>query len=112
MLAHKAEEDGVYAAEQIADKVKNGVAKKSHEVSYHGVPSVVYTHPEVGVNVFKKSPSGIWRNGGSAVIPKKNLRFSLRIVFVIERDHTIGDTSGLLLRTAHIVFVVENDFHN
>ncbi|CAD7938162.1 unnamed protein product [Amoebophrya sp. A25] len=47
MLAHKAEEDGVYVAEQIADKVKNGKPKKSHPVSYHAVPSVVYTYPEV-----------------------------------------------------------------
>ncbi|CAD7954092.1 unnamed protein product [Amoebophrya sp. A120] len=47
MLAHKAEEDGVYIAEQIADKVKNGVAKKADPVSYHAVPSVVYTYPEV-----------------------------------------------------------------
>eukprot|EP00392_Amoebophrya_sp_AT5.2_P002385 g2390.t1 len=48
MLAHKAEEDGVYIAEQIADKVKNGGAPpKAEPISYHAVPSVVYTFPEV-----------------------------------------------------------------
>jgi len=39
MLAHKAEEDGVAAAENIA-------GKKGH-VNYHTVPSIVYTWPEV-----------------------------------------------------------------
>jgi len=41
MLAHKAEEDGVYVAEQIAG---HAVAPA---IDYKAVPSVVYTHPEV-----------------------------------------------------------------
>lgn len=39
MLAHKAEEEGVYAAELIA--------KKRGHVNYGAIPSVVYTHPEL-----------------------------------------------------------------
>ncbi len=39
MLAHKAEEDGVAFAEQLA-------GMKTH-VNYDAVPSVIYTHPEV-----------------------------------------------------------------
>ncbi|MCG3180895.1 MAG: Dihydrolipoyl dehydrogenase [Phycisphaerae bacterium] len=39
MLAHKAEEEGIACAEQIARGV-------SH-VDYHAIPAVVYTHPEI-----------------------------------------------------------------
>lgn len=39
MLAHKAEEEGIAAAETIA-------GKHGH-VNYEAIPSVVYTHPEV-----------------------------------------------------------------
>ena len=39
MLAHKAEEEGIAAAE---------IIKKGHgHVNYDAIPSVVYTHPEV-----------------------------------------------------------------
>lgn len=40
MLAHKAEEDGVFIAEQLA-------GQNPHALDYKAVPSVVYTHPEV-----------------------------------------------------------------
>lgn len=40
MLAHKAEEDGVAAVEIMAGKAGH--------VNYNTVPSIVYTHPEVG----------------------------------------------------------------
>jgi len=39
MLAHKAEEEGIYAAEHIA-----GV---SPHINYNAIPSVIYTHPEL-----------------------------------------------------------------
>lgn len=39
MLAHKAEEEGIYVAEQIANK-------PSH-INYNAIPSVIYTFPEV-----------------------------------------------------------------
>jgi len=39
MLAHKASEEGVYVAEQLA-------GLKTH-INYNAIPSVVYTHPEV-----------------------------------------------------------------
>jgi dihydrolipoamide dehydrogenase len=39
MLAHKAEDEGIYAAELIA--------KKGGHVNYDAIPSVVYTHPEL-----------------------------------------------------------------
>jgi len=42
MLAHKAEEDGVAAVEIMAGKAGH--------VNYNTVPSIVYTHPEVGVH--------------------------------------------------------------
>jgi pyruvate/2-oxoglutarate dehydrogenase complex dihydrolipoamide dehydrogenase (E3) component len=41
MLAHKAEEDGVAAVEIMAGKAGH--------VNYNTVPSIVYTHPEVGL---------------------------------------------------------------
>jgi pyruvate/2-oxoglutarate dehydrogenase complex dihydrolipoamide dehydrogenase (E3) component len=40
MLAHKAEEDGVAAVEIMCGKAGH--------VNYNTVPSIVYTHPEVG----------------------------------------------------------------
>jgi len=39
MLAHKAEEEGIFVAESIAGKYGH--------VNYNAIPSVVYTHPEV-----------------------------------------------------------------
>jgi dihydrolipoamide dehydrogenase len=39
MLAHKAEEDGVAAAEIIAGRAGH--------VNYNTVPGIIYTHPEV-----------------------------------------------------------------
>ncbi|MDR1804599.1 MAG: FAD-dependent oxidoreductase, partial [Flavobacteriales bacterium] len=40
MLAHKAEEEGLYAAEHIA-------GQKPNKINYDLVPSVIYTYPEV-----------------------------------------------------------------
>lgn len=39
MLAHKAEEEGIYVAELLAGKHPH--------INYHAIPSVIYTHPEV-----------------------------------------------------------------
>ena len=41
MLAHKAEEEGIFAAELIA--------KKPTHINYNAIPSVIYTYPEVAV---------------------------------------------------------------
>jgi len=41
MLAHKAEEDGIFIAEQIAK------GQLLEPIDYKAIPSVVYTHPEV-----------------------------------------------------------------
>ena len=41
MLAHKAEEEGIYVAELIA-------GKPAH-INYNAIPSVIYTYPEVAV---------------------------------------------------------------
>lgn len=50
MLAHKAEEDGVFVAELLAERKSSGNAtltKEGGAMNYGAVPSVVYTHPEV-----------------------------------------------------------------
>lgn len=41
MLAHKAEEEGIFAVEHITNK--------NPHINYHAVPSVIYTYPEVAV---------------------------------------------------------------
>lgn len=41
MLAHKAEEEGIFAVEHIANKHPH--------INYHAIPSVIYTYPEVAV---------------------------------------------------------------
>ena len=41
MLAHKAEEEGIFVAELIAGK--------SAHINYNAIPSVIYTYPEVAV---------------------------------------------------------------
>ena len=41
MLAHKAEEEGIYAASDIKNP-------GSGHINYNNIPSVMYTHPEVG----------------------------------------------------------------
>ena len=41
MLAHKAEEEGIFVAESIA-------GKPCH-INYNAIPSVIYTYPEVAV---------------------------------------------------------------
>ena len=40
MLAHKGSEEGVVVAEQIAGK--------QHQLNYDCIPSIIYTHPEIG----------------------------------------------------------------
>ena len=59
MLAHKAEEDGIAAVENIAGKVGH--------VNYDTVPSIVYTHPEVasvGLTEEQVKESGVAYNVG------------------------------------------------
>lgn len=39
MLAHKAEEEGIFAVEHILNKHPH--------INYHAIPSVIYTYPEI-----------------------------------------------------------------
>ena len=55
MLAHKGEEEGIAAVENIAGK--------SGHVDYNAIPSVIYTHPElawVGKNEQELTKAGIF----------------------------------------------------
>ena len=60
MLAHKAEEEGIAA-------VENMLGEKGH-VNYNAIPAVVYTHPEVAFvgkteeELKKESNSTIYSN--------------------------------------------------
>ncbi len=79
MLAHKAEEEGIAAAE---------IIKTGHgHVNYDAIPSVVYTHPEVawvGKNEEELKAAGVaykvggwgWRGqarGGQGLMRRRNL---------------------------------------
>jgi len=77
MLAHKAEEDGIAAAENIA-------GLHGH-VNYNTIPSVVYTHPEVawvGKNEEELKKEGIEYNAGSFPFTANS------------RARTVDDTEG------------------
>jgi dihydrolipoamide dehydrogenase len=62
MLAHKAEEEGVAAAETIA-------GKHGH-VNYNAIPSVIYTHPEVAtVGLTEEDVKATGKPYGKGVFP-------------------------------------------
>ncbi|MGH8428124.1 MAG: dihydrolipoyl dehydrogenase [Gammaproteobacteria bacterium] len=84
MLAHKASEEGVMAADLIAGKVA--------EVNYEAVPSVIYTAPEVAW--VGKSEQQLKKDG----VPVKSGRFP----FVANgRANALGMPAGMVKMIAH-----------
>ncbi|HEX5314955.1 MAG TPA: dihydrolipoyl dehydrogenase [Gammaproteobacteria bacterium] len=84
MLAHKASEEGVMAADLIAGKVA--------EVNYEAVPSVIYTAPEVAW--VGKSAQQLKKDG----VPVKTGRFP----FVANgRANALGMPAGMVKMIAH-----------
>lgn len=79
MLAHKAEEDGVACAENIAGQAGH--------VNYNTVPSIIYTHPEVawvGITEEQAKAAGV-----EYVVGKFPMQAN-------SRARTIGDADGLV----------------
>jgi dihydrolipoamide dehydrogenase len=112
MLAHKAEEEGVAAAEYI---------KKGHgHVNYGAIPSVMYTHPEVawvGQNEEQLKAAGIKYNVGKFPFlansrAKTNLDTDGFVKFLSDKEtdrvlgvHIIGPNAGEMI--AEAVLAVE-----
>ncbi|QIK16912.1 dihydrolipoyl dehydrogenase [Blattabacterium sp. DPU] len=80
MLAHKAEEEGLYAVEHI-------VGKKPPKLNYDLIPSIIYTYPEV-------ASVGLSENE----IQKDNIEYNIGIfpMKILGRAHTSGCTDGFL----------------
>ncbi|KIK63298.1 hypothetical protein GYMLUDRAFT_196937 [Collybiopsis luxurians FD-317 M1] len=104
MLAHKAEEEGIAAAEFI--KTGHG------HVNYHAIPSVVYTHPEVawvGKTEQELKASGVKYNVGKFNFSansraKANLDSDGFVKFITEQEtdrilgvHIIGPNAGEMI---------------
>ncbi len=84
MLAHKAEEEGVYVAEYM-------VGQKPH-INYNHIPGVVYTWPEVsGVG---QTEEQLKADG----IPYKSGKFPMK---ALGRARASGDTEGFVKVLAH-----------
>jgi len=79
MLAHKAEEEGIAAAELIAGKAGH--------VNYHAIPSVVYTHPEVA-----------WVGYTEEEVIQKGIKYKIGTFpfSANSRARTVGETTGLV----------------
>lgn len=84
MLAHKAEEEGIFVAETIA-------GQKPH-INYHLIPGVVYTHPEVAW--VGATEQDLQHRG----IPYKKGLFPFR---ASGRARAAADTSGFVKVLAH-----------
>jgi len=107
MLAHKAEEEGIAAAE---------ILKKGHgHVNYDAIPSVVYTHPEVswvGKNEQELKAAGVQYNVGKFPFTansraKTNLDMEGFVKFISEKEtdkvlgvHIIGPNAGEMIAEA------------
>ncbi|KAG8952104.1 dihydrolipoamide dehydrogenase precursor [Tulasnella sp. 424] len=107
MLAHKAEEEGIAAAE---------IIKKGHgHVNYGAIPSVVYTHPEVawvGKNEQELKAEGVQYNVGKFPFSansraKTNLDTEGFVKFLSEKEtdkvlgvHIIGPNAGEMIASA------------
>ncbi|KAF5391010.1 hypothetical protein D9757_004065 [Collybiopsis confluens] len=104
MLAHKAEEEGIAAAEYI--KTGHG------HVNYHAIPSVVYTHPEVawvGKTEQELKTSGVKYNIGKFNFSansraKANQDSDGFVKFITEKEtdrilgvHIIGPNAGEMI---------------
>ncbi|KAG8934605.1 dihydrolipoamide dehydrogenase precursor [Tulasnella sp. 417] len=104
MLAHKAEEEGIAAAE---------IIKKGHgHVNYEAIPSVVYTHPEVawvGKSEQELKAAGVQYNVGKFPFSansraKTNLDTEGFVKFLSEKEtdkvlgvHIIGPNAGEMI---------------
>ncbi|KIO19655.1 hypothetical protein M407DRAFT_246099 [Tulasnella calospora MUT 4182] len=104
MLAHKAEEEGIAAAE---------ILKKGHgHVNYEAIPSVVYTHPEVawvGKSEQELKAAGVQYNVGKFPFSansraKTNLDMEGFVKFLSEKEtdkvlgvHIIGPNAGEMI---------------
>ncbi|PCH42741.1 dihydrolipoyl dehydrogenase [Wolfiporia cocos MD-104 SS10] len=107
MLAHKAEEEGIAAAEYI---------KSGHgHVNYHAIPSVVYTHPEVawvGKTEQELKAAGVQYKVGKFPFAansraKTNLDTEGQVKFLTEKEtdrvlgvHIIGPNAGEMVGEA------------
>ncbi len=84
MLAHKAEEEGIFVVEQLADQ--------QPELHYDRIPSVVYTWPEVA------SVGQTEEDLKKAGIPYKTGKFPFR---ALGRARASGDLDGMVKILAH-----------
>ncbi len=84
MLAHKAEEEGIYVVEALA-------GQKPH-IDYNLIPGVVYTWPEVAA--VGKTEEALKAEG----IPYKVGKFPMK---ALGRSRASGDTDGLIKVIAH-----------
>ncbi|KAG8923406.1 dihydrolipoamide dehydrogenase precursor [Tulasnella sp. 419] len=107
MLAHKAEEEGIAAAE---------IIKKGHgHVNYDAIPSVVYTHPEVawvGKNEQELKAAGVEYKVGKFPFTansraKTNMDMEGSVKFIAEKEtdrvlgvHIIGPNAGEMIASA------------
>lgn len=107
MLAHKAEEEGIAAVE---------IIKTGHgHVNYDGIPSVVYTHPEVawvGKNEEELKAAGINYKIGKYPFAansraKTNMDSEGFVKFIVEKEtdqilgcHIIGPNAGEMIAEA------------
>jgi len=84
MLAHKAEEEGVFVAETLAGQ--------KPEVNYDAIPWVVYTHPEIA-----------WVGHTEGTLKEKGIPFRKGVFPFIAngRARGLGDTKGMVKVLAH-----------
>ncbi|WP_185849118.1 dihydrolipoyl dehydrogenase [Blattabacterium cuenoti] len=85
MLAHKAEEEGLYVAEHI-------VGQKPNKLNYDLIPSIIYTYPEV---------SSIGKSENE--IKKDKIEYNVGIfpMKILGRARTSGCTDGFLKMISH-----------
>jgi dihydrolipoamide dehydrogenase len=84
LLAHKAEEEGVIAAEVIAGH--------SAEMHYHTVPSIVYTWPEIATVGATEREA----RGGDGETPAREVRLGRFPFSANGRARTMGENSGFV----------------
>lgn len=79
MLAHKASEEGVMVAEQIAGK--------HHQVNYDCIPSIIYTHPEI---------AGVGKTEQALKAEGVDIKVGTFPFAAIGRALASGDTDGMV----------------
>ncbi|BAM99758.1 dihydrolipoyl dehydrogenase [Blattabacterium cuenoti] len=85
MLAHKAEEEGLYVVEHI-------VGQKPNNLNYNLIPSIIYTYPEV---------ASVGRSENE--IKKDKIEYNIGIfpMKILARARTSGCTDGFLKMISH-----------